>query len=196
MRSYGLQYAIVEVSVRLYGGILKDCRRVFTGGYLGLIGGFKTFWGCWRSARAERARKLGGAFAQPNDRPSGARAVRLPRGCQRSAVSGQRICDPLPTQAVSREASRVGIWYRTLHRPKRYAVRRAVEPFDVNPQPTQAVSGKPTQAVSDPSGQPLAVSDISPKRSAVSDPSGQRSTRPKRSAANPTQAVSREASHP
>lgn len=78
MRSYGLKYAIVEVSVRLYGGTLKDYRRVFAGGYLGPMGGFKTFWGCWRSARAERVRKLGGAFAPHNDRPSGARAVRLP----------------------------------------------------------------------------------------------------------------------
>lgn len=78
MRSYGLKYTIVEVSIRLYGGVLKDCRRAISGGYLGLMGGIKTFWGYSGGARAERARKLGGAFSPHNDRPSGARAVCLP----------------------------------------------------------------------------------------------------------------------
>ena len=78
MRSYGLKYAIVRVSVRQYRGVLKDCRRAISGGYLGLMGGFKTFWGCSGCARAERVRKLGGAFAHHNHRTSGARAVCLP----------------------------------------------------------------------------------------------------------------------
>ena len=78
MRSYGLKYAIVGVSVRPYGGVLKDCRRVFSGGYLGLMGGIKTFWGYSGCARAERVRKLGGAFATHNHQTSGARAVCLP----------------------------------------------------------------------------------------------------------------------
>ena len=78
MRSYGLKYAIVRVSVRQYRGVLKDYRRAISGGYLGLMGGFKTFWGCLGGARAERVRKLGGAFATHNHRTSGARAVCLP----------------------------------------------------------------------------------------------------------------------
>ena len=77
MLSDGLKYAIVRVSVRLYGGVQKDYRRVFSGGDLGLMGGFKTFWGCSGCARAERVRKLGGAFAHHNHRTSGARAVCL-----------------------------------------------------------------------------------------------------------------------
>lgn len=94
--SHGYCSAITNVSVRLYGGISYDCRRVFSGSHLGLMGGIKTFRGCWRSARAERVRKLRGAFSPHNDRPSGARAVCEPSAhqrstAQRSAVSGQAV---------------------------------------------------------------------------------------------------------
>lgn len=94
--SHGYCSAITEVSVRPYGGISYDCRRVFCTCLLGLIGGIKTFRGCWRGARAKRVRKLWGALSPHNDRPSGARAVCEPSAhqrstAQRSAVSGQAV---------------------------------------------------------------------------------------------------------
>lgn len=95
-RYHGYCSAVMDVSVRLYGGITYDCRRVFCTWCLRPIGGIKTFRGCWRSARAERVRKLRGAFSPHNDRPSEARAVCEPSAhqrstAQRSAVSGQAV---------------------------------------------------------------------------------------------------------